>query len=129
MGHCVKLSPARVDLALALEGMLTKAVGVIDHLPDSIAPPCVLVSWADPWLKPSTLCAYEAAMELIVIAQRIEPGGSFETLEGITQTIVPSMKGLPGWQVVDVTAPYPMQVGGVDYLAASINLTYDMEEE
>lgn len=125
----MKLSPARVDIAIALESMLPNAVGVIDHLPDAIAPPCVLVSWSDPWLKPSTLCAYEAAMELIVIAQRIEPGGQYETLEEIVAIIVPGLKGMAAWQVVDVTAPYPMQVGGVDYLAASINLTHDMEEE
>lgn len=125
----MKLSPARVDIALALQGILPTTVGVIDHLPDAIAPPCVLVSWSDPWLKPTTLCAYEAAMELIVIAQRIEPGGQYETLEDIVGAIVPAMKGITAWQVVDVTSPYPMQVAGVDYLAASINLTYDMEED
>lgn len=124
----MNLAPARVDLAAALKAWLPDAVGVVDHLPDSIAPPVVLVAWSNPWIKPATLCAYEMAMELIVIAQRLEPGGKLETLEEIVAAIVPPMKSLPQWQVVDVTAPYPINVAGVDYLAASINLTFDMEE-
>jgi hypothetical protein len=124
----MKLSPARVDLALAIGGMLPDSVSIVDHLPDSITPPCVLVAWSDPWVKPSTLCAYEAAMELMIIAQRLEPGGKLETLEEIVCAIVPNMKALPDWQVIDVTAPYPTNIAGVDYLAATINLTYDMEE-
>lgn len=125
----MKLSPARVQLAMALQGMLDDNVSVVDHLPDSITPPCVLVAWSDPWLAPSTLCAYQATMEILIIAQRIEPGGQFETLEDIVSAILPGMKSIPMWQVVDVTAPYPMQVAGVDYLAASINLIHDMEDE
>lgn len=124
----MKLSTARVDLATIMEATLPDAVSVVDHLPDSITPPCVLVAWADPWVKPATLCAYEAAMELLVIAQRIEPGGKLETLEEIVSAILPAMKANPDWQVVDVTAPFPMNVAGVDYLAASVNLTYDMED-
>ena len=124
----MNLAPARVDLAAALKAWLPDSVGVVDHLPDSIAPPVVLVAWSDPWLKPATLCAYEMAMELIVIAQRLEPGGKLETLEEIVSAIVPPIKTLPQWQVVDVTAPYPINVAGVDYLASSINLTYDLEE-
>lgn len=124
----MKLSPARTNLAIGLAATLDDGVSIVDHLPDSITPPCVLVAWADPWIKPSTLCAYECAMELIVIAQRIEPGGKLETLEEIVGEILPYLKGVPEYQTVDVTSPYPMQVGGVDYLAASINLIHDLEE-
>ena len=124
----MNFAPARTDLAAALKAWLPDEVSIVDHLPDSITPPVVLVAWADPWIKPATLCAYEAAMELIVIAQRLEPGGKLETLEEIVAVCVPNLKTLPQWQVVDVTAPYPINVAGVDYLAASINLTYDMEE-
>lgn len=124
----MNITPARTDLANALKAWVDESVSIVDHLPDSITPPCVLVAWADPWLKPATLCAYEMAMELIIIAQRIEPGGQFQTLEEIVASIVPNIKSLPVYQVVDVTAPYPMQVAGVDYLAASVNLTHDMED-
>lgn len=124
----MKVTTARIELAAILTAALPNEVGVIDHLPDSIAPPVALVAWADPWLKLSTLCAYEAQMEIMCLAQRIEPGGQFETLEGMVSAILPAIKSADYFTLVDVTAPYPMQVGGVDYLAASINVSYDMED-
>lgn len=124
----MKATTARIELAAILNAALPKETAVIDHLPDSIAPPVALVAWGDPWMKLSTLCAYEAQMEVMCIAQRIEPGGQFETLEEMVSLILPAIKSADYFTLVDVTAPYPMQVGGVDYLAASVNLTYDMED-
>ena len=124
----MNLAPARTELADALKAWLPDSVSVVDHLPDSITPPVVLVAWSDPWVTPATLCAWQCAMQLIILAQRLEPGGKLETLEEIVSAILPPMKSLPQWQVVDVSAPFPMQVAGVDYLAASVNLTYDMDE-
>ena len=124
----MKLSPPRAELAAIVAAATDESVGVIDHLPDSVAPPCVLIAWADPWVKLSTLCAYEAAMEIVCVAQRIEPGGKLETLEEMVSSILPALKAAPYFNFVDVTSPYPLQIGGVDYLAASINLTYDMED-
>jgi hypothetical protein len=124
----MKLTGARTGLATWLIQTLDESISVVDHLPDSIIPPVVMVAWADPWIKPATLCAYEASMEIMVVAQRIEPGGQYETLENIVGDIVGPIKSLPYYQVVDVTAPYPLQIGGNDYLAASINITYDVED-
>lgn len=125
----MKLELGRTQLTMALHGVLSERISIVDHLPDSVTPPCVLVAWADPWLKPSTLCAYEAAMEIMIVAQRIEPGGKLVTLEEIVCAILPTIKGLPMYQTVDVTAPYPVNIAGVDYLAATINLTYDVEDD
>lgn len=123
----MKITNARTELAAILTNALAENVAVVDHLPDSIAPPVALVAWGDPWLKPSTLCAFVAQMEVMCLAQRIEPGGQYETLEGMVSAILPAIKGTY-FTLVDVTAPYPMQIGGVDYLAASVNVTYDMED-
>ena len=123
----MKLSLAREELATICKAALPDEWGVIDHLPDSVAPPMVLVAWGDPWLKLTTLCAYEAVMELMLIAQRIEPGGKLETLEDGVASLLPALKG-SDFALTDTTAPYPMQVGGVDYLACSINLTYDLTD-
>lgn len=123
----MKITNARTELAAILTSAMPNEVGVIDHLPDSIAPPVTLVAWADPWLRPSTLCAYEAQMEVMCLAQRIEPGGQYERLEEMVSLILPAIKG-SYFTFVDVTAPYPMQIGGVDYLAASVNVSYDMED-
>ena len=124
----MNVTSARTELASILTGALPASVAVVDHLPDAIAPPVVLVAWADPWLKLSTLCAYEAQMEVVCLAQRIEPGGQYERLEAMVSAILPAIKKADYFTLVDVTSPYPMQVGGVDYLAASVNVSYDMED-
>lgn len=124
----MKLELARTTLATALANGLGSEVGVIDHLPDSVAPPVVMVAWADPWLVPSTLCEWEAKIELLVVAQRLEPGGHLSTLESIVSDCIPLIKGLPFYLVNDVTAPYPIDIAGVQYLAASINITHETEQ-
>lgn len=132
----MKLSLVRQDVAAivatAMDGVTIPelagtSIPVIDHLPDSIATPCVLIAWSDPWLTPSTLCAWTAKVEIIVVAQRIEPGGKLETLEDMTSTIVVAVKSSGIYTVDDVSSPYPLQVGGVDYLATSINVTHELE--
>lgn len=123
----MKISLARTKLAAELHTILANDVGVIDHLPDSVAPPCVIIGWAEPWIVPVTLCSFESHMEILVIAQRIEPGGKLEVLEEIVGEIVPALRNLTDYQVIDCTAPYPIQIGGVDYLAATINITTDLE--
>jgi len=122
----MNITPARTNIALELHSILPDSVGIVDHLPDSVAPPCVIVGWSEPWIKPTTLCAYQATMELLVIAQRIEPGGKLEVLEEIVSTILPALKTFADYQVIDCSAPYPIQIGGVDYLAATINITTDL---
>lgn len=124
----MKLAQARQELAIIVASATTSETGVVDHIPDAVAPPVVFIAWSDPWLKPSTLCGWEAATELVCVSQRIEPGGNTERLEEMVSAIVPAVKASQYFQVVDVTAPYPLQVGGVDYLAASINITHDVEE-
>lgn len=124
----MKLALARTELATIAGAALPDDVGVIDHLPDSIAPPVVLVAWADPWLRWTTACGYEASIQYLIISQRIEPGGNTERLEDIVSALVPAVKAVNYFQVVDVTSPYALQIGGVDYLAASINMTHDVEE-
>lgn len=124
----MKLELGRTTLATALAAGLPTDVGVIDHLPDSITPPVVMVAWSDPWLTPSTLCEWEAKLELLVVAQRIEPGGHLTKLEEIVSACVPIVKGLPFYAIDDVTSPYPLEIAGVQYLAASINITHETEQ-
>ena len=119
---------ARDELATIAVAALPVGVGVINHLPDSIAPPVVLVAWADPWLTPQTVCGYQAAIQYLIISQRIEPGGNTETLEEIVSALVPAVRATGYFQVDNVTSPYALQIGGVDYLAASINMTHDVED-
>lgn len=118
----MKLATLRQDAAAIASAALPNDVGVVDHLPDSVSPPVVLVAWADPWLTPESFCGYTASMELLVVAQRLEPGGKVETLEDIASALVEAFRGSNNWTVVDLTSPYPLQIAGVDYLAASVNV-------
>lgn len=124
----MNLTPPRAELKALLDAAFPQEWGTTDHLPDSVAPPCALIGWADPWVKPLTWCTYTTALEIICVAQRLEPGGKLETLEQMVSTILPALRKTP-FAVMDVTAPYPIQIGGVDYLAASVNLEYETEKD
>lgn len=123
----MKLSQVREEYATIVAATVADNVTVISSLPDSITPPAVLVAWSDPWLTPGTFCQFTAQLELLVVAQRIEPGGQYGVIEEIIDELAPALKQA-GATIRDVTSPYPLQLGGVDYLAASINLIHEVEE-
>jgi hypothetical protein len=122
----MNLSAARSELASIITAVAPNDWGVTDHLPDSVAPPCILIGWAEPWLKVTTSCFFETAIEVLCVAQRIEPGGKLETLEQMVSTLLPALKRT-AFNYIDVTSPYPLEINGVTYLAASINITHDLE--
>lgn len=125
----MSLTSTRTDLAALLASAFVdhKEWAIVDHLPDSVAPPCAIMGWAEPWLSPSTMCVWRSRIEIMCVAQRIEPGGKLETLEEMISLIIPKLKRTD-YTVEDVTSPFPLQVGGVDYLAASININYEQGE-
>jgi len=125
----MKLETVRTDLYQILRNTLADEVGVIDAIPDSIAPPSVFIAWADPWVTPSTMCQYLVNLSVIVVAQRIEPGGQYGVLEELVSTIMPVLKNSRDFLVKDATSPYPITLGGVNYLASSINLSCDIGDE
>lgn len=124
----MNLTGVREEYASLIRAVASNDVSVIDNLPDSISPPAVLIAWGDPWLVPGTFCAYTAQVEIMVVAQRIEPGGQYARIEFIVGEILDALKTVSAG-IRDVTSPYPMQLGGVDYLSASINVVHDMENE
>jgi hypothetical protein len=92
-------------------------------LVDAVVPPCILVTWADPWLEYDTACFYTARPMLLLIAGRIEPGAGVATLE----TMLCDALGRLGtdsasWPVRLVTSPRVFEIGGVSYLGARIEL-------
>lgn len=118
----LSLSTFRSDLATYLRDNLADDVTVIDHIPDSIAPPAVVFAWRSPWLTPDTSCFFVAAGELIIVSQRIEPGGHLEVLEQLTEQIFLLLRARKT-VIRDAAAPFPISLGGVDYLASAINFT------
>jgi hypothetical protein len=122
----MKLETIREELYAVLRDAMADDVSVVDSIPDSIAPPSVFISWADPWVTPATFCTFTVNINVIVVAQRIEPGGQYGVMEGLVSIIMPLLKNHPEFLVNDATSPYPMQLGGVDYLACSVNVSCEI---
>ena len=120
-----ELTDFRERLAAILADALANDVGVFDAIPDSIAPPAVFITWANPWMINFTWCDFVAQVQLIVVAQRIEPGGQYGVLEDLVTQLLGILRENK-LALRDVTSPYPIVLGGVDYLAASINIVQDM---
>lgn len=124
----MKLETVRTDLYTILRNALDDEVAVIDSIPDSVAPPSVFIAWADPWVMPQTMCLYSVNVSIIVVAQRIEPGGQYGVLESLVSQIIPTVKAVRDYVVRDATSPYPIVLGGVNYLACSVNVTCEIGE-
>lgn len=127
MGDCVSLanlSESREELAAQLENLLSATFAIYDHLPDSVTAPCVLIGWSSPWLVRSTFCGWDSKMELLLIAQRLEPGGQLGVLEAMVSTLVVGV-GQP-FTVESVSAPFPIEIAGNSYLAASIDISNNL---
>jgi hypothetical protein len=127
MTDTLGLTGFRTQLATILRDNLDDDVGVFDAIPDSIAPPSVYVTWSNPWLVAQTWCEYTAAAQLIVVSQRIEPGGQYGVLESLVAEIITILR-TQRVPIRDVTSPYPITLGGVDYLACSFNILTDVGE-
>jgi hypothetical protein len=119
------LTAFRQYVAQLLTDNLTTEVGVTDAIPDSVAPPMVFVTWSTPWLVATTFCEYVSNLQIIVVAQRIEPGGQYGVLESIVGDITQILRA-NRLALRDVTSPYPIVLGGNNYLAASINVIHEI---
>lgn len=117
----------RERIASLLHDGVSGDVGVFDAIPDSISPPAIYVSWANPWLTATTWCEYTTAIQLICVAARIEPGGQYTTLENLVSETIGIMRE-NRIAIRDVTSPYPIAMGGVSYLAASVNIIEEIGE-
>lgn len=125
MTDVLGLTDARTVMAKLLTDNLGDDIGVFDAIPDSIAPPCVYVTWSNPMLVQTTWCEFTSIIQLIVVAQRIEPGGQYAILEQMVGDIVTILK-TNRYGIRDVTAPFPLVLGGVNYLAVSFNIPMEV---
>jgi hypothetical protein len=125
MSDALGLGTLRETITQYLRDGVTGDIGVFDAIPDSIAPPALYVAWSNPWLAATTFCQYTGMMQVICVAARIEPGGQYSTLESLVSETL-SIFHSKRVTVRDVTAPYPIVLGGVNYLAASVNIIDDI---
>ena len=119
------LTEYRVSVTDILRENLPDEIAIIDHIPDSIAPPAIVWGWASPWILPSSWCEFTSVAELVCVSQRIEPGGQLGVLESMVEMVL-SILRTNRIAFRDVTAPYPIVLGGVNYLATSVNIVTEL---
>jgi hypothetical protein len=125
MSGTLGLTTYREEMASLLTAQLPPDIGVFDIIPDSIAPPAVYIAWSNPWLLATTFCQYSATLQLICVAGRIEPGGQFAVLEDLVELVISTLH-TNRIAIRDATAPYPIVLGAVNYLAATVNIVSEM---
>lgn len=125
MTDALGLTQWRENMCQLLSAEMPADVGVFDIIPDSISPPAVYIAWANPWLVSTTFCQYASSIQLICVAARIEPSGQYNVIEELVTTVL-GVLHTARIAVRDATSPFPLALGGVNYLAASINIIDEM---
>lgn len=127
MTDSLGLGTFRSEMAQWLAADLPDDIAVSDAIPESIAPPSVYITWGSPMLVQTTWCEYTSMAQLILVAQRIEPGGQYGVLESMVSQVL-SILRKHRVALRDVTPPYPLIFAGVNYLATSVNIIQEMGE-
>ena len=121
------LFEVRAKAAEALAPTTPNAPAVLVNLVDAIEPPALMLTWGDPWLTPRTLGMasghWDAQLEVLCLAARLEPGAGVETLEALVAYAITRMDADPySWPVATSQAPRVFEIGGLPLLGA--RLTY-----
>lgn len=116
------LADARPKAAAVLAPVQPDDPAVLD-LTDAVQPPCLVITWGEPWLTPNGQApAFDARLEIRAIAGRYDVGAGLDTLEGLVAYAVSRFAANPDWafRPLTVTAPRGLELGGILYLAAQI---------
>lgn len=89
---------------------------------DAVQPPCLQISWAQPWLLAQPQAPlFFARVQALAIGGRVEADGSIEQLEDLaTFAIARFAEDLLPWSPLDIAAPRGLEFGGIAYLVARI---------
>jgi hypothetical protein len=88
---------------------------------DSVSPPALMLLWADPWLTPRTACLYDAQLEVLCIASRVEPEPGMDTLEQLVEyTLAKLQADSYDWPPLTMYAPRRLDIGQITYLGARL---------
>lgn len=118
---------ARTALGDALAPAGDDDPDVLPDLVDALSPPVLMLEWNDPWLEPRTVAGrggfYDAQLNVLCVAARVEPGPGVATLEGLVAYVLARLElDARSWPVVSMTGPRVFTMAGVPYLGARIFL-------
>ena len=118
------LSEVRARAVAALAPAEPEDPNVFDNVVDAAVPPSLMLDWADPWLEPQGVgaCIWQARLEVLCLASRIEPGAGIEMLETLVLYVLERMRDdAYRWPVARVIQPGYHYVGNVPYLGARVS--------
>lgn len=117
----LRLDAVRGQAAAALAPAAPGDPEVIVNVVDAVHPPALMLLWDDPWLTPKTACLYDARLEVLCIAGRVEPGPGVEQLEALVSYAIERLQAdAYSWPAATLTAPRVFRIGGVPYLGARV---------
>jgi hypothetical protein len=101
---------------------------VLVDVVDSLTPPALMLIWGDPWLQPGlgqrpTMgpCVWEARLQVLAVAGRLEPGPGIRTLEQLVTYVVDRMKAdTYTWRLDSVSGPRVIDIGNLAWLGARV---------
>jgi hypothetical protein len=105
---------------------------VLADIVDSLDPPALMLEWNDPWLTMRTVAGglglYEALLNVVCFAGRIEPGPGIEVLEGlIDYTLGRLQADANSWPLSSSQAPRRFDIAGVPLLGARLGFRVPIE--
>jgi len=124
------LGEVRAQAAAALAPAQPGDPNVFAGFVDALDPPSLLLMWGTPWVEPRSMVSgmstrrgyWDANLSVLLIAGRLEPGTGVDTLEQlVSYTFDRLMADSYQWPRPSSTPPRPWQVGGVNYLGATLD--------
>lgn len=89
---------------------------------DSVEPPCIVLSWDDPWLTFQTPCWWYAQLAVSLFAPRTEPESGVATLEDLAGYAMTRIGADPYSFVPESSlAPRFVEYAGLPMLAARLS--------
>lgn len=123
------LGDVRARAALALAPTVPGDPTVFESLVDALDPPALVLLWGTPWVEPRSMVSgmserrgyWQANLAVWMFAGRLEPAPGTEELERLLgYTFQRLATDSYTWPVPTSTPPRWTNVGGVRYLAASL---------
>jgi hypothetical protein len=123
------LTDLRDAAAEALAPITDDDPNVLVDVVDSLTPPALMLIWGDPWLDPGPRpgartmgpCAWNARLQVLAVAGRLEPGPGIRMLEQLVGYVVDRMKADPyDWPLDSVSGPRVIDIGNLAWLGARV---------
>lgn len=117
-----EITLAKSEFSLDLDAA---GLNVLDYVPERIVPPIVIVNSASPYLTPSDLGReYILSLEVIMIAATAVNKQATEMLDALIEQVVNAMPSYA--RLLRVNAPYNLQTGNAEYLAANASVELEI---